>query len=365
MLPGLMARKKKACMSDPVFFVPSRRYSAGEIASLTGAELADSAHSVIVISTIASAATGGAGALVFVEGKRNAALLDKLEAAAVLVTPDIAGRVPSGVAVLVTPTPQRAFAMVGRLLYPDAAMPGAITGETGISPAAHIDPTAHIEAGVVVEAGAVIGAGVAIGAGTVIAPNVVIGRNSQIGRKAYVGPNASIQYALIGNNVIIHAGAKIGQDGFGFVAGRGGPERIPQIGRVVIQDNVEVGANSTIDRGAMADTVIGENTKIDNLVQIAHNVRIGRGCIIAGLTGISGSVTVGDNVLMGGGVGLADHVVIGDRAQLAARSGFMHDVPAGEVWAGYPAKPMKEAMREFAVIRKLAQVRPKKGEGNG
>jgi UDP-3-O-[3-hydroxymyristoyl] glucosamine N-acyltransferase len=193
----------------------------------------------------------------------------------------------------------------------------------------------------------------------------VVGRNSQIGRNAYVGPNATVQYALIGNNVIIHAGAKIGQDGFGFVAGRGGPERIPQIGRVVIQDNVEVGANSTIDRGAMADTVIGENTKIDNLVQIAHNVRIGRGCIIAGLTGISGSVTIGDNVLMGGGVGLADHVVIGDRAQLAARSGFMHDVPAGEVWAGYPAKPMKEAMREFAMIRRLAQVRPKKGDDNG
>jgi UDP-3-O-[3-hydroxymyristoyl] glucosamine N-acyltransferase len=352
-------------MSDPVFFLPSRRYSAGEIASLTGAQLADSAHSDTIVSTIASAASGGEGALVFVEGKRNAALLDRLDAAAVFVTPDIAGRAPTGIAVLITSAPQRAFAMVGRLLYPETAKPGAITGETGVSPAAHVDPTAHLEDGVVVEAGAVIGAGVAIGAGTIIAPNVVIGRNCQIGRDGYIGPNASIQYALIGNNVIVHAGAKIGQDGFGFVAARGGPERLPQIGRVVIQDNVEVGANSAIDRGAMADTVIGENTKIDNLVQIAHNVRIGRNCVIAGLTGISGSVTVGDNVMMGGGVGLADHVMIGDGAQLAARSGFMHDVPAGEVWAGYPAKPMKEAMREFAMIRRLAQVRPKKGESNG
>jgi UDP-3-O-[3-hydroxymyristoyl] glucosamine N-acyltransferase len=352
-------------MSDPVFFLPSRRYSAGEIAGLTGAELVDSAYSDTVVTTIASASSGGEDALVFVEGKRNAALLDRLHAAAVFVTPDIVGRVPSGIAVLVTPAPQRAFAMVGRLLYPDAARPGTITGETGVSSAAHVDVTAHLEDGVIVEAGAVIGAGVAIGAGTVVAPNAVIGRSCQIGRDSYIGPNAAIQYALIGNNVIVHAGAQIGQDGFGFVAGRGGPERIPQIGRVVIQDNVEVGANSTIDRGAMADTVIGENTKIDNLVQIAHNVRIGRNCVIAGLTGISGSVVVGDNVMMGGGVGLADHVVIGDGAQLAARSGFMHDVPAGEVWAGYPAKPMKEAMREFATIRKLAQIRPKKGESNG
>ena len=145
-----------------------------------------------------------------------------------------------------------------------------------------------------------IGPLAAIGAGTIVAPNAVIGRFCQIGRDCYVGPGASIQYALIGNRVIIHAGAKIGQDGFGFVAGARGPERIPQIGRVVIQDDVEIGANTTIDRGAMADTIIGEGTKIDNLVQIAHNVRIGRGCIIAGHCGISGSVTMGDYVMLGG-----------------------------------------------------------------
>ena len=168
----------------------------------------------------------------------------------------------------------------------------------------------------------------AIGTGTIIAPNAVVGRGCRIGRNCYVGPNAVVQYALLGDRVIVHAGAKIGQDGFGFTFGKSGPERIPQIGRVIIQDNVEIGANSTIDRGALDDTVIGENTKIDNLVQIAHNVRIGRNCVIAGLTGISGSVTVGDNVMVGGGVGIADHLTIGIGAQLAARSGFMHDVPA-------------------------------------
>ena len=165
--------------------------------------------------------------------------------------------------------------------------------------------------------------------------------------------------------MIIHAGAKIGQDGFGFVAGASGPERIPQIGRVVIQDNVEIGANSTVDRGAMADTVIGENSKIDNLVQIGHNVRIGRNCLIAALSGISGSVTVGDNVVMGGGVGIADHITIGAGAQLAAGSGFMNNVPAGEVWGGYPAEPMATMLRSIATLRKLTAERSKRGGRNG
>ncbi|MBA3447455.1 MAG: UDP-3-O-(3-hydroxymyristoyl)glucosamine N-acyltransferase [Pseudaminobacter sp.] len=342
-------------MSDPVFFAPVRRYSVAEIANLTGAALAEVDHSGIMISTIAPVALGGPGALVFVDGKRNARPLRDLDAAAALCTADVADRVPKGIAVLIAAKPQLAFAMIGRLLYPAAASPEAVTGQTGISGAAHVDPTARLEAGVIVEAGAVIGPNAAIGSGTIIAPNAVIGRSTRIGRDCYVGPGATVQYALIGNAVIIHAGARIGQDGFGFVTGARGPERMPQIGRVIIQDNVEIGANSTVDRGGMADTIIGENTKIDNLVQIAHNVRIGRNCVVAGLSGIAGSVTVGDNVMMGGGVGLADHLTIGSGAQLAARSGFMHDVPAGEVWGGYPAKPMVEALREFATLRKLAK----------
>jgi len=159
----------------------------------------------------------------------------------------------------------------------------------------------------------------------------------------------------------VHGGARIGQDGFGFVGGAKGPERVPQIGRVIIQDEVEIGANSAVDRGTMSDTIIGEGTKIDNLVQIAHNVVIGRNCIIAGLSGISGSVTLGDNVTMGGGVGLADHLTIGSGAKLAARSGFMTNVPAGEVWAGYPAQPMTETMRGIATLRKLARTRQRGG----
>ncbi|RWA76978.1 UDP-3-O-(3-hydroxymyristoyl)glucosamine N-acyltransferase [Mesorhizobium sp.] len=351
-------------MTDPVFFAPSRRYTAGEVANLTGANLVDTSQADVAIEALAPANEGGDGALVFVDGKRNFALMQSLKAAAVLCPADFANRAPQGIAVLVHPRPQQAFAMVGRLLFPQAATPGPMTGETGISPQAHIDASARVETGAIVEAGAVIGPDASIGAGTVIAPHAVISRSCKIGRDGYVGPGASIQYALIGNRVIIHGGARIGQDGFGFVGGAKGPERVPQIGRVIIQDDVEIGSNSTVDRGAMSDTVIGQGTKIDNLVQIAHNVRIGRNCIIAGLSGISGSVVVGDNVTMGGGVGLADHLTIGPGAKLAARSGFMSNVPAGEVWGGYPAQPMAEAMREIAMLRRLARTR-KQSDGNG
>ncbi|MDH6229437.1 UDP-3-O-[3-hydroxymyristoyl] glucosamine N-acyltransferase [Mesorhizobium soli] len=347
-------------MSDPVFFVRSRRYTALEIANLTGAELADSRLAQAAVSTIAPVSEGGEGALVFVDGKRNAGTLGELRAVAILCTADVVDLVPAGIAVLVTPQPQAAFAQIGRLLFPAAASPRSLTGETGISPSAHIHPTAKLEPGVTVEPGAVIGAHVAIGSGTIVAPNAVIGLSTQIGRDCFIGPNSTVQCALIGNKVVIHNGASIGREGFGFVAGRSGPERIPQIGRVIIQDNVEIGANTTVDRGAMADTIIGESTKIDNLVQIAHNVRIGRGCVIAGHCGISGSVTIGDYVMMGGRVGLADHLTVGSGARLAAASGFMNDVPAGEVWAGLPARPMMEFMRDVAAIRKLSS-KPKKG----
>jgi UDP-3-O-[3-hydroxymyristoyl] glucosamine N-acyltransferase len=352
-------------MTDPVFFVPTRRYTAQEVANLAGAELADINHSSIEITGIASAAEGGAGMLVFVEGRKNARLAETVDAAAILCTAEMAVNVPPGVAVLVTRRPQAAFAAIGRLMFPAAASPQAVTGETGVSTHAFVDPTARIEPGVVVEPGAVIGPLAAIGSGTIVAPGAVIGKQCQIGRGCYVGPGASLLATLAGDRVIIHAGARIGQDGFGFAAGAAGPERMPQIGRVVIQDNVEVGANTTIDRGALSDTVIGENSKIDNLVQIAHNVRIGRNCLIAAQSGLSGSVTVGDGVVIGGGVGIADHRTIGAGAQLAAHSGVMHDVPPGEVWAGTPAEPMGAMMRGVATLRKLTAERSKRGERNG
>ncbi len=352
-------------MTDPVFFAPSRLFSVSEIADLTGAKLVDPAHGERRVTGIASATQGGEGKLVFVEGKRNAKLLDGITAAAVLCTDDLAAHVPGGIAILLTPKPQWAFALAGRRIYPAAARPQPLTGETGISARAVLSDDAHIEEGVLIEAGAVIGPGVAIGTGSVIAANAVIGASSQIGRECFIGPCATIQNALIGNRVVIHGGAQIGREGFGFVAGPRGAERLPQIGRVIIQDDVEIGANTTVDRGALADTVIGEGTKIDNLVQIAHNARIGRFCLIAGNVGLSGSVTLEDGVQLGGGVGIADHLTIGAGAQLAAGSGLMHDIPAGERWAGYPAMPFNQKAREIAALRRLSMPPAPKGNKDG
>ena len=350
-------------MKQPVFFAPVRAFTVAEIAAVAGASLQKGEFHDRQIDGIASADLAAANHVAFIDAKHRGAL-DTLQAGAVFVTAALADHVPSGIAALVVEQPQASFAAVGRLMYPEAARPAGVTGRPGISPSAYIDAEAVLEDGVTVEAGAVLGKGCAIGAGAIIAANAVIGVGCQIGRDSYVGSGTTVLHALIGNNVIIHAGVRIGQDGFGYVGGPRGPEKMPQIGRVVIQDNVEIGANTTVDRGAMADTVIGEHSKIDNLVQIAHNVRVGRGCIIAGHCGISGSVEIGDGVMMGGGVGLADHLKIGSGARLAARSGFMNDVPAGEAWGGYPAQPMGEMLREIAMMRRMAK-RPKKGAVSG
>ncbi|WP_309086261.1 UDP-3-O-(3-hydroxymyristoyl)glucosamine N-acyltransferase [Chelativorans sp.] len=350
-------------MKEPAFFVPARRFEVGEIAALTGARLTDASREKTVISRVAPVSEGGEDALVFVDGKRNAAKLDTLRAAALLCPEDLVESAPAGIAVLATPKPQHAFAMVVRLLFPQAARPQPVTGETGVSPQAVIAPGALVEEGAVIEAGAVIGTGAAIGRGTIIAPNAVIGAGCSIGRDSYVGPGVTLQYAIVGDRVIIHPGAQIGQDGFGFLLGPKGFEKNPQIGRVIIQDDVEIGANTAIDRGALSDTVIGEGTKIDNLVQIGHNVHTGRRCVIAGHSGISGSVTLGDYVMLGGQVGIADHVTIGDRAQLAASSGVMDDVPPGERWAGSPARPMRQAFREIAALRSLVDGMRKGSKG--
>jgi len=353
-------------MGDPVFFPPTRRLTVGEAAAMAGGALQHPSTAGILIDGLAAAAQGGAGKLVFVDGRRHAGLLDGLVAAAVLCQQDIAGQVPDGIAVIVSRQPAQAFARIGRALYPEAIRSIRLAGiPASVAESAVVSPLAVLEDGVSVGAGAVIGDGAEIGRGSAIAPNAVIGADCRIGRDCYVGPGATILAALIGNRVTIHGGARIGQDGFGFHPGAAGLEKIPQIGRVVIQDDVEIGANTTIDRGALDDTVVGEGTKIDNLVQIGHNVRIGRHCAVAAQAGISGSVTIGDGVLLGGRAGIADHVRIGDGAQIAAGSGLMHDVPAGERWAGFPAKVATEFFREVYTLKKLASDRKRKGTANG
>ena len=259
-------------------------------------------------------------------------------AGACFTTAALAKHLPAHVPVLVTPAPYRAFVMVVRELFPHALRPSSLA-EAGAVAGAHVHPTARLENDVTIEPGAVIGPRAEIGGGSVIGATAVIGSEVRIGRNCSIGAGSVITDALIGDRVIIHPGCKIGQDGFGFVMGGKGHLKVPQIGRVIIQDDVEIGAGTTIDRGAIRDTVIGEGTKIDNLVQVGHNVSIGRHCIMAAQSGISGSSTLEDFVVLGGGVGVSDHVTIGEGAQLAGASNVHADVPSGARWAGTPAKP--------------------------
>ena len=352
-------------MTDLAFFHMARRLTVADIASLCGAEVhANEGDESALIGALSPAGRSTAGHLAFVEGKRNRPLLDGISATAVLVTADLLAHVPAGVVALVVKRPQAAFAKCARALYPAAMRPAPVTGENGISEKAFVHAQAVLEPGVVVEAGAVVGAGAQIGSGSVIGPGAVVGPGCRIGRDCHIAAHVSLIATLAGNRVVIHPGARIGQDGFGYVPGAAGLEKVPQLGRVVLQDDVEIGANTTIDRGALGDTVIGEGTKIDNLVQVGHNVTIGRHCAIAAQCGISGSVTIGNFVMLGGNAGIADHLTVGDGAQLGAASGLMHDLPAGEKWVGAPAMPVRKFFRQTAALRALSEGTRKKDGDN-
>jgi UDP-3-O-[3-hydroxymyristoyl] glucosamine N-acyltransferase len=294
------------------------------------------------------------GTLVFLDNPKYADDLGKTRATACLVTQRYAERVPETTIALVTDEPYAACAKVSARLFPDSMRPGSVFGGAGVSPGAYIHPEARLEPGVTVDPGAVIGPRAEIGEGTIIGPNAVIGPDVRIGRHCSIGPHATILYALIGDRVIIHPGVRVGQDGFGFAMSPRGHLKVPQIGRVIIQNDVEIGANTTIDRGANRDTVIGEGAKIDNLVQIGHNVTIGRHCVIVSQVGISGSTDIADFAAIGGQAGITGHLKIGMGAQIGAQAGVMTDVPPGARYGGSPAQPMREQMRAVAVLNKLA-----------
>jgi len=243
---------------------------------------------------------------------------------------------------------------VARRLFEDSLRPSSLFEADGVPSTAAIHPSAQVAIGVTIDPGAVIGPRAWIGAGTVIGANAVIGADVRIGRDCSIGPGVSIIHSIVGNSVIAHPGCRIGQDGFRYLPGANGHTKVPQLGRVIVGDNVEIGAGTTIDRGGNGDTTIGEGTKIDNLVHIAHNVTIGRHCIIAGQCGLAGSVTLGDRVMLGGQVGIADHLMIGDGAMIGAKSGVVCNVPPGEKWFGYPALPGRGFLRAMAVLRKHA-----------
>jgi UDP-3-O-[3-hydroxymyristoyl] glucosamine N-acyltransferase len=342
-------------MEHPGFFERAGPFSLGAIAEATSTKAADGADLDFKIRDVRTLDSAAQGDLSFLDNRKYLPLFAATGASACLVAPKFASKAPTATACLVTAEPYRAFAKALALFYPDAMQPKAAPEGEGSDLASRVDPTAILEPGATVERGAVVGPEARIGRGTTIAAGSVIGYRVYIGRDCYIGPNASLTHTLVGNHVTIHAGVAIGQDGFGFAMGKAGHLKVPQIGRVIIQDGVEIGANTTIDRGALRDTVIGEGTKIDNLVQIGHNVVIGRHCIIVAQTGISGSAELGDFVALGGQVGVVGHVKIGAGAQIAASSNVRGDVPPGVRWGGTPAKPLRLWFRELTLLRKLAE----------
>ncbi len=333
-------------MPDPRFHRREGPRSLADLAAMTGTRPAPGAEAGLLISDIGQIDTAGKGDIVYVA---EAALLPALQASgcgACITTEALAKDVPGGCAILISADPRATFAAIASLFYPDRA---PLQATEAIARDAVIGQDVRLAPGVVIGAKAVIGDGVTIGANTVIGPGVEIGTSSVI------GANVTIFFAIVGARAIIHPGVRIGQDGFGFVPTPSGLKKVPQLGRVMIHDDVEIGANTTIDRGALGDTVIGAGTKIDNLVQIGHNVVIGRSCIIVAQVGISGSCTLGDGVVLGGQVGLADHLEIADGAQVAAQSGLMRNVGRGEVVMGSPAKPIRQFWRETAAVSRLTK----------
>ncbi len=337
-------------MEHPGFFERAGPFPLAEIARVTGAALG-AADGARLMSSVRPLIDAQADDVAFLDNRKYLPDLLKTAAGACFVSPSLADRVPAGTIRLISAVPYRCFALTMQLFYPDAMRSKAAAATTQQA----IDPSARLEPGVEIEPGAIIGPQVQIGSGTRVAAGAVIGYRCCIGRGCFIGPQATLTHTLIGDRVIIHAGVRIGQDGFGFAMGPTGHLKVPQIGRVIIQDDVEIGANTAIDRGALKDTIIGEGTKIDNLVQIGHNVVIGRHCVIVGQVGIAGSAELGDFVIMGGQAGLVGHVKVGAGAQIAGGSHAKDDVPAGARVAGTPAKPFKEWGRELAAVSRLAR----------
>jgi UDP-3-O-[3-hydroxymyristoyl] glucosamine N-acyltransferase len=348
----------------PDFVQANCELTTGEIAALTRAKLRDGDPLDRRICNIAPLDAAEASDISFLENAKYVDALAGTGAGALLVTPRFAASAPRGVVVLETAHPYAAFVTVARKLFPGALRPTSLFGTSGRAAAAQVHPTARLEAGVIVDPLAVIGPRAEIGSGTLIGAGAVIGPDVRIGRECAISAGVTVIHALLGDRVILHPGVRIGQDGFGYLPSPQGHQKIPQTRRVIIQDDVEIGANTTIDRGATRDTVIGEGTKIDNLVQIGHNVSIGRHCVIVAQCGISGSVTMGDFVMMGGQAAIADHITIGTGAQIGGRAGVMSNIPAGARWGGYPAEPAGDWKRGVATVRRMVR-RNRKSGGKG
>lgn len=345
-------------MADPRFYDNRGPFTLADVCAQSKVELPSGADGTARIFDLATLEGAGAQQLAFCGSKAAAGALAQTRAGFCFIDKNAGSvKVPSGTVGLPCNSAQHAFAAALNLFYPENML--ALWSQK-----VAIDPTARIGSGATLAPGVVVGPNVEIGERTRVGPNAAIGRGVSIGRDCEIGSNVTITNSYIGDGVVIFPGAQIGQPGFGFASSAKGHIKIPQIGRVIVQDKVEIGACCAIDRGAIGDTVIGEATKIDNLVQIGHNTHIGRNCIIVSQVGISGSCEIGDFVVMGGQAGVADHAIIGDGTRLAARTGVMPGVlPPGRDYGGTPARPVKDWLRESIVLARLAKAKKRDTDG--
>ncbi|MFW5680931.1 MAG: UDP-3-O-(3-hydroxymyristoyl)glucosamine N-acyltransferase [Pseudomonadota bacterium] len=334
-------------MPDPRFFERAGPFPLALVAQRAGARLEGDGE--MLVEDVASLDLATPRQVAFFDNRRLKEALAATRAGAVIVRDGDRDLVPAGKVLLIALEPYRAYAAAAALFYPDTR-----PGGSGVHPGAHVDPTAKIGADVSLAAGAVIEAGAEIGDRCRIEANAVVGRRCILGPDCVVGAGATLGCCLVGARTILHPGVRIGQDGFGYALGfeHG---KVPQLGRVLIGDDVEIGANTTIDRGALGDTVIGSGTKIDNLVQIAHNVVLGEHCVIVAQSGISGSAELGHHVVLGAQSGIAGHLTIGPGARLAARGAVTRDLEGNRDYGGAPAIPANEWRRQVVAIGRLGR----------